>query len=316
MHSSFDFSDQARLFDIALEILEDYGITAWSLGGGTTLSMLYYRHRLSYDIDIFIESFGEIQRILDHQEEIAANLGIDRNAILSSPTGVTFVLDDEAHGLKLDFVYSPALTSEPFVQRDVFDHSNIRVQTPLEIVAKKLKFREKATIRDFVDYAIAEEKNGLLSKLKTEKVVDMERYFDLIEKFDSISKTLFDEELRWLIPNADISKETFADTIYGLMKPKGKMIQVAIDPSGEVVAFDEFIPAYQEHYAPIGELEIYTIPNAEMDYRELIELDKAQIVEMASEKNAPQIDDENPNEETAQTIKDARAGKNMGNVSD
>ena len=158
MHSSFNFSDQAELFEIALAILEDYDITTWSLGGGTALSMLYYRHRLSYDIDIFIESFGEIQHVLEHQEEIAANLGIGRNAILSSPTGVTFVLDDEAHGLKLDFVYSPALTSKPFVQRDVFDHSDVRVQTPLEIVAKKLKFREKATIRDFVDYAIAEEK--------------------------------------------------------------------------------------------------------------------------------------------------------------
>ncbi len=282
MYSSFDFSNQGRLFDIALEILEDYGITAWSLGGGTALSMLYYRHRLSYDIDIFIGSFGEIQHILDHQEEIAGNLGIDRKAILSSPNGVTFVLDDEAHGLKLDFVYSPALTSKPFVQRDVFDHTDITVQTPLEIVAKKLKFREKATIRDFVDYAIAEEKDGLLSKLKTENVVHMERFFDLIEKFDSISKSLFDEELRWLIPNADISKETFADTIYGLMKPKGKTIQVAIDPSGEVVAFNEFIPAYQEHYAPIGELEIYTIPNTGIDYKELMGLEKAQILQLAS----------------------------------
>jgi len=280
MYSSFDFADQARLFDIALAILEDYDITAWSLGGGTALSMLYYQHRLSYDIDIFIESFGEIQSILDNQEEIAANLGIDRNAILSSPTGVTFVLDDESHGLKLDFVYSPALTSKPFVQCNVFDHSDITVQTPMEIVAKKLKFREKATIRDFVDYAIAEEKEGLLSKLKTENVVDIDRYFDLIEKFDSISKSLFDEELRWLIPNADISKETFADTIYGLMKPKSKTIRVAIDPSGEVVAFDEFIPAYREHYTPIGELEIYTIPNTGLDYKALMQMDKEQIVKM------------------------------------
>ena len=288
MYSPSDFSDQARLFDIALAILEDYDITTWSLGGGTALSMLYYRHRLSYDIDIFIESFGEIQHILDHQEEIAANLGIDRNAILSSPTGVTFVLDDEAYGLKLDFVYSSALTNKPFVQCDVFDHSDITVQTPLEIVAKKLKFREKATIRDFVDYAIGEEKDELLSKLKTENVVDMDRYFDLIEKFDSISKTLFDEELRWLIPNSDISKETFADTIYGLMKPKDKTVRVAIDPSWEVVAFDEFIPAYQEQYAPIGKLEIYTIPNTGMDYKELMSLEKTQIVEMASEENDSQ----------------------------
>ncbi len=139
-----------------------------------------------------------------------------------------------------------------------------------------------------MDYAIAEEKDGLLSKLKMENVVNIDRYFDLIEKFDSISKTIFDEELRWLIPNSYISKETFADTIYGLMKPKDKTVRVAIDPSWEVVAFDEFIPAYQEQYSPIGKLEIYTIPNTGMDYKELMSLEKTQIVEMASEENDSQ----------------------------
>ena len=148
----YDFSDQSELFRIALEILEDYTIASWSVGGGTALSSLYYQHRMSYDIDIFVEDYGEIQRLLAFQEEIAHNLGIDSTYIQSSSTGITFILDDESHGLKLDFVYSPVLTEDPFTLKEVFGVPNVKAQTPWEIVAKKLMFREKATIRDFVDY--------------------------------------------------------------------------------------------------------------------------------------------------------------------
>ena len=62
---------------------------------------------------------------------------------------------------------------------------NIRVQTAKEIIAKKLKHREKATIRDFVDYAISEEKDNVLTELKSGNIVEMDRYFDMIDKFNS-----------------------------------------------------------------------------------------------------------------------------------
>jgi len=55
----------------------------------------------------------------------------------------------------------------------VFD---VKVQTPQEIIAKKLKFREKATIRDFIDYAIVKEKDKVLSRLKSQGIVDIDRY--------------------------------------------------------------------------------------------------------------------------------------------
>jgi predicted nucleotidyltransferase component of viral defense system len=153
--TTYDFSSQAQLFNIALAILEDYKVTSWSFGGGTALSYLYYQHRMSYDIDIFIENYEEIELLVNSKKEIMQNLGISPIQIESSPNAITFILETEGYGLKLDFVYSPALTSDPFDRKEVFGYSNIKVQTPLEIVAKKLKYREKATIRDFVDYAIA-----------------------------------------------------------------------------------------------------------------------------------------------------------------
>ena len=109
MHT-YDFSSQSELFHIALEILEDYDIHSWSFGGGTALSMLYYQHRMSYDIDIFLEDYSEIQKIIRFQEEIACNLGISELEIDASTTGVTSYLEEGS--LKLNFVYSPALTNQ------------------------------------------------------------------------------------------------------------------------------------------------------------------------------------------------------------
>jgi len=162
----YNFSEQSELFHIALEILEDY---------------------------------SEIQHLLAFGEEVAQNLAINSSHIQSSPTGVKFILNKESHGLKLDFVYSPALTKEPFVVKKVFGVFDVKVQTPQEIIAKKLKFREKATIRDFIDYAIVKEKDKVLSRLKSQGIVDIDRYFDVIDKFDSLAKHIFDEELRWLM---------------------------------------------------------------------------------------------------------------------
>jgi len=260
MTPQFDFSSQSELFSIAVAILEDYGIASWSFGGGTALSLLYYQHRMSYDIDIFIEDYSEIQRLIDNQDEIAQNLGIPSSQISSSPSAVTFILEEDGFGLKLDFVYSPALTNKAFVAKEVFGYNDVNVQTALEIIAKKLKHREKATIRDFVDYTVAEEKEGILSKLKFENIVDIDRYFDVVEKFNQFDKHTFDTELQGLMPESRVRKEDFSNMINSIMQPN-EWIDVAVDHTGEVVAFDEFIEGYRAHYEELGTFEVYRIKN-------------------------------------------------------
>jgi len=56
---------------------------------------------------MFLEDYSEIQKILSFRTEIAHNLGISELEIDASTTGVTFYLKGS---LKLDFVYSPALS--------------------------------------------------------------------------------------------------------------------------------------------------------------------------------------------------------------
>ena len=277
--NTYNFSSQSKLFQIALEILDDYDIKSWSFGGGTALSMLYYQHRMSYDIDIFLENYSQMQKIIRSQEEIANNLGIDPLSVQSSSTGVTFIIDDTNYGLKMDFVYSEPLTKDPFSYTEVFGIDNVKVQTAKEIISKKLKYREKATIRDFVDYAIVEREDKILTQLKTESIVDIDRYFDVIEKFNGIKKIFFDKELEGLMPEQNKVKEDFEETINTLMQPKD-IVTVALDHTGEVVAFDEFIEGYRSLYEELGKFEIYKITNPGLSYQEILKLDKAKVLEM------------------------------------
>lgn len=276
--SEYDFSTQKDLFDIANQILTDYNIKEWSFGGGTALSYLYYQHRMSYDIDIFSEDYSAINRLVENREEIANNLGIPSIQVEASPTAITFILNTEENGLKLDFVFSPALTSEPYTVKDIFDYTDIKVQTPMEIIAKKLKHREKATIRDFVDYAIVEEQDQLLTKLKSEYIVDIDRYLDVVDKFNNFDTEAFNLALQDLMPNMAVTKDDLSPIINNIMTP-GDTITVAVDNT-EVVAFDEFIEMYRSVYEEVGKFDIYIIENIGITYKEVLNLKRKEVLKL------------------------------------
>ena len=254
---TYDFSTQKKLFEIAYAILEDYNIEEWSFGGGTALSYCYYKHRMSYDIDIFSEDYSAIGKLVENQEEIAKNLGISLTQIESSPSGITFILEEEGHGLKLDFLYGSSLTSTPYILKDVFGFIHIKIQTPLEILARKLKHREIITIRDFVDFAYCEQTDEILSKLKSENIVDIDRFFEVVEQFNNFNERVFNQELKYLDSNIFKNKEDLFAIINGLMIPN-EIIKVAVDGS-EVVAFDHFIDAYRKFYEELGSYEVYKL---------------------------------------------------------
>jgi hypothetical protein len=121
-------------------------IPRWSLGGGTVL-MFHYEHRLSKDIDIFLpdpQFLGYINpRIGGKGEDITQDYS----------DGAEFVKLYLPQG-EIDFVASSTLTTHPFVSDDVLGRS-ILLETPVEIVAKKIWYRgDRATPRDLLDLAI------------------------------------------------------------------------------------------------------------------------------------------------------------------
>ncbi len=251
--NEYDFSEQAALLEDAKYILEDYGIDEWSFGGGTALSCYYYNHRMSYDIDIFTEDRSSIQKLIDYKESICEGFGISIEDTEVSSSGITFILSDVEHQLKLDFVESGYLTSEPFIVANVLGLQNIKIQTPLEIVAKKIKHRKNITIRDCVDFAFVEKEHDIISKIKKEDIVDLDRFIDVYQQFISISDEDFNNHLEYLKTKFMQSKDDIKDIIYKAFNPK-EIFSIAIDDNYEVLAVDEWVELYEDGFLDAGEV--------------------------------------------------------------
>lgn len=124
------------LFRRALAILDNACAAGmpndWSFGGGTVL-MLDHHHRFSKDVDIFVpdpQCLGFLTPRLNDSAEIG-----------------TRGYDEQSNALKIyyaegevDFVAAGPVSASPYAMREILGRV-VRVETPLEIVAKKLKFR-------------------------------------------------------------------------------------------------------------------------------------------------------------------------------
>lgn len=143
------------LFERALRIIdsadaEGFRSGNWSLGGGTVL-MRRFHHRISKDIDIFVpdpQYLGHVSpRLNDSVSELTSNY--DEQA--------TFLKLSFAEG-EIDFIVSRPLTTGPTVDETIFER-RIRVDTPAEILAKKINYRgPQFTARDIFDFALVAEK--------------------------------------------------------------------------------------------------------------------------------------------------------------
>ncbi|ACX51436.1 Domain of unknown function DUF1814 [Ammonifex degensii KC4] len=135
------------LFDRALEVIDAAAIPAgeWTFGGGSALAFRF-NHRVSRDVDIFLTdaqllllatprlNTGIAERVSDY-EEAASSLK------LFFPEG------------QVDFIVAPHLTKDYFTE-EVVCGRRVRVETPVEIVIKKLFYRaEFLKVRDIVDVA-------------------------------------------------------------------------------------------------------------------------------------------------------------------
>jgi hypothetical protein len=122
----------------------------WSFGGGTVL-MLKHRHRFSKDVDIFVPDSQCLGFLSPRLNDDAGE----------DPRGY----DEQTNSLKIyysegevDFVVATPLTPMPFERQTVLGRA-VNVETPLEIVAKKLQFRAaEFKARDLFDLALVLER--------------------------------------------------------------------------------------------------------------------------------------------------------------
>ena len=132
------------LLSLALPVLSDLE-TCWTLGGGTGL-FLSLNHRVSYDIDIFLEDPQALKRIA----------GDPRTKLISDdwqfPGNYLKLIREEG---EIDFILASNITENFFFVYN-FKGTQINVETPAEIIAKKIRYRGPTfTIRDIFDFAAA-----------------------------------------------------------------------------------------------------------------------------------------------------------------
>jgi hypothetical protein len=132
------------LLELALPALDEINSDVrWTLGGGTGLA-LKLDHRISYDIDIFLEDAGHL-RALSPNRNTASRAITDR----WQEPGHYIRLERE-EGV-IDFIVAAHLTDlAPWHYS--FKGREIPVEEPAEILAKKLKYRGSLIIpRDIFD---------------------------------------------------------------------------------------------------------------------------------------------------------------------
>lgn len=142
------------LFRHALDLIEDarrhqIPVARWTFGGGTVL-MRRHRHRLSNDVDIFIDDpqfLGYLTpRLSPVAEALTTDYAEDANYVkLRFPQG------------EVDFVVAAALTSTPTREEDILG-TPFLVEQSGEIIAKKIWHRgAEFTARDIFDFAMVAE---------------------------------------------------------------------------------------------------------------------------------------------------------------
>lgn len=144
-----------RLFERARVLIEDarkqgLPVDEWTFGGGTVL-MRRHRHRLSKDIDIFIDNPEFLGYLTPRLSDVAESLTTD------------YVEDTEYVKLRfpdgeIDFVVAAPLSEQPANRESILGHSFL-VETSTEIVAKKIWHRAATfTARDIFDLAMVSER--------------------------------------------------------------------------------------------------------------------------------------------------------------
>ncbi|TWD55260.1 nucleotidyltransferase AbiEii toxin of type IV toxin-antitoxin system [Agrobacterium vitis] len=145
----------ADLFDAAMSVVDQaneagIGMTDWTFGGGTAL-MLQIGHRDSHDIDLFV-SDPQYLPYLNPQTQ-SYSLSITPSDYETDGTHALKIVFDGIG--EIDFICCGTVTTEP--TRDIeVKGRRILLETPAEIIAKKIVFRGKRLQpRDIFDIAAA-----------------------------------------------------------------------------------------------------------------------------------------------------------------
>jgi hypothetical protein len=201
-----------------LEQLEQQGqpVPEWVLGGGTAL-MVHANHRLSRDIDAFIDDPQYLGIMSPKITEVWSCRTWDETAhylkLIYAEGEIDFIVSGPLSGLGTD-TYEIDLTDLPVARRAL-----IQVEHPAEIALKKMHYRPTMLKpRDIFDIAVADSIDhdalvGNLSAISDKKSA-------LIKRLDNVDRKFLQAEIAELDIQAgwEDQKKNCLDTTRSLVK--------------------------------------------------------------------------------------------------
>jgi hypothetical protein len=213
-------SNWRRLLDRTLQGLAELKrqgqpVPDWVLGGGTAL-MVFADHRLSRDIDAFIDDPQYLALLSPETTDVWKCSAWDRAAHylkLKYPEG------------EVDFIVTAPISSLPPIEKQIDltgirkgSKPMIRIDPPVEIALKKLHYR--ATMlkpRDVFDISVIDALDGPALIASLHEVA--EKKDDLLRRLDDIKEDFIQAELAELDirPRWEMHKKTCLETVRGIV---------------------------------------------------------------------------------------------------
>lgn len=135
-----------ELLAIAVKLLRDKNFYNFTFGGGTALAARY-NHRNSKDVDIFLPD----AQILTY---LTPRLNADAENVSDNYSEASNFIKLNIGEQEIDFILAPNITGVA-PKKMVFEHIDVYVDAPEEIIAKKLLYRaESLKVRDIYDTAV------------------------------------------------------------------------------------------------------------------------------------------------------------------
>lgn len=168
-------------------------------GGGTALAIYYFQHRLSFDVDLFVQD-PQIMNYLSpkHWLEDSSTFGDEMYIDFANHIRVL----SAKNKIKLD-----VLVAQDNLADCLIDDSNklfsatVHVESIEDIIAKKIIHRRKGNFtRDIIDISIAIEKENILEKLLKIEAITTKDINELINALDTLDRSKYNRELEIVKP--------------------------------------------------------------------------------------------------------------------
>ncbi len=175
----------------------------WVFGGGTALSIFYFNHRKSFDIDIFVNE-SQVFDFLDPKWYIDESELFD-SSDYRFDEAVKHLKLRTKDNIKVDFLVNEAIINKP-IKNEILDLDfELYYESVEDIIAKKVKYRKEDNLtRDIFDVAVAiDDDADILHNLVLTKFISKNDLLKLKNSLENLNEDIYKIELEKIEPNGE-----------------------------------------------------------------------------------------------------------------